>query len=72
MLVKKITDSSIIREVSYNTNEKELGIEFNTGKRYVYLSVPIMVYQEMIDAESAGTFFSTKIKGKYAYKLIKA
>ena len=62
----KITNSSNISLVDYNTETKELGITFKpSGKRYEYLNVPESIYNGIISAPSAGKYFYANIKGKY-------
>lgn len=45
-----------------------LRIEFINGSVYDYESVPHQVYEEMLDAPSAGKFLHQRIKGIYSYK----
>ncbi len=63
--------SSNIKEVAYNKREKELQICFVNGSLYVYYEVPESVFENLLNAESAGKFFYNTIKNKYACERIK-
>jgi hypothetical protein len=47
-----------------------LEIEFRSGGVYRYFDVPKHVYDELMDAESLGSFFHYNIKGNYEYERI--
>lgn len=42
-----------------------LYVEFSPGRIYQYAEVPADLYQELLDAESAGKFFSSQIRDEY-------
>ena len=52
-----------IYSVGYDSNSKVLEIEFNTHSVYRYYEVPEDVYDELMAAESKGSYFFKKIKG---------
>lgn len=59
-------DSSAISKVTYNKKTKKMNVRFvGTGKSYTYVGVPKQVYQDFIDAPSAGQFFNDYIKDDY-------
>lgn len=58
-------DSSLVRWMRYDLHDRILEVEFKNGKQYRYGSVPVPVFREMLEAESKGHFYSTRIKGKY-------
>jgi hypothetical protein len=59
--------SSIIASAGYDTRTGTLEVEFHNGMIYLYFDVPEGVYEELIDAPSAGAFFNSNIKGVFRY-----
>jgi hypothetical protein len=59
--------SSVIARVAYDEASHTLIIEFRSGTFYDYFDVPKNVYQELIDASSAGTYFAENIRDVYRY-----
>jgi hypothetical protein len=60
--------SSNLASIGYDETNNILEIEFNHGGVYQYLNVPLNVYQELINANSHGTYFSANIRNKSNYK----
>jgi hypothetical protein len=60
--------SSNIRRTEFDTNSKELVVEFNNGLRYLYENVPHQIYTQFRMSESQGKFFNTKIAKTFKYK----
>jgi hypothetical protein len=60
--------SSNIRKTEFDTESKELIVEFNNGLRYSYENVPHQVYTQFRMSESQGKFFNSKIAKSYQYK----
>jgi aspartokinase-like uncharacterized kinase len=60
--------SSNIRRTEFDTESKELVVEFNNGLRYLYENVPHQVYTQFRMSESQGKFFNSKISKVYKYK----
>jgi len=60
--------SSNIRKTEFDTETKELVVEFNNGLRYSYENVPHQVYTQFRMSESQGKFFNSKIAKTYKYK----
>jgi hypothetical protein len=61
-------ESSNITKTEYDTETKELIIEFKNGLKYEYKDVPHQVYTKFRVAPSQGKFFSSDIAKKYSYK----
>ena len=57
--------SSVIAEIGYDEETKQLEVVFTNGARFRYADVPQEVYEEFIAAKSVGQFFGTKIRGQY-------
>lgn len=62
--------SSNVDEVEWMKGD--LYVKFLSGETYKYLTVPKMLYIEMIDAKSVGKFLNEKIKERYVYQKIAA
>ena len=62
--------SSNIRMTEFDTESKELVVEFNNGLKYLYEGVPHQVYTQFRMSESQGKFFNAKIAKVYKYKKI--
>jgi len=60
--------SSNIRRTEFDTESKELVVEFNNGLRYLYENVPHQLYTQFRMSESQGKFFNSKIAKSYQYK----
>jgi len=61
-------DSSWIKKINYNNNKKELEITTNSDFEYVYVDVPVRIFQDFSAADSAGRYFNKMIKGKFERK----
>jgi len=73
MIKKFSTDqSSVIKEIAYNSETHNMRITFKSGSIYVYESVPENVFNEFITSESLGKYFGMYIKNRYFYKNIVA
>lgn len=59
--------SSNISKTEYNTETKDLIVEFNNGVRYEYKDVPHQLYTQFRISESQGKFFSSKISKSFKF-----
>ena len=66
--IKNQIKSSNIKSTEYDTETKDLVIEFNNGVKYKYDNVPHQVYTKFRLSESQGKFFTTDIAKNYQYK----
>ena len=60
--------SSNIKKTEYDTETKNLVVEFNNGLKYEYEDVPHQTYTKFRLAESQGKFFTTDISKVFKYK----
>ncbi|WP_411845726.1 KTSC domain-containing protein [Roseibacillus persicicus] len=58
-------NSSAISEVEYNPASRHLKIRFKDSKWYDFVGVPESIYQGLISASSAGTYYHNHIEGRY-------
>ena len=54
----------------YDSDDQTLRVEFVRGGIYEYDNVPSEVYEGLIQAQSLGQVFDTKVKGVYKYRKI--
>lgn len=67
---RQVVESSNLASIGYNAENEILEIEFNHGGVYQYFDVPLDVYEELMNAESHGKYFSANIRNDYKYKKI--
>ena len=60
--------SSNIKKTEYDTETKNLVIEFNNNLKYEYDEVPHQIYTKFRKSESQGKFFTTEISKNFKYK----
>lgn len=51
-------NSSMLASCDYDSQENELTVTFNNGKSYTYVDVDKSVYDDLINALSAGKYFN--------------
>lgn len=49
----------MLASATYDTEAKELTVEFNNGRSYVYENVDVDTYNALIGAKSAGGYFNS-------------
>lgn len=70
-MVQVNLNSSIIQSVAYIADHGILEIKFKSRHTYHYYGVPDYVYQELLRAESPGSFFDLYIKkSDYVYEQV--
>lgn len=60
--------SSNIRSLAYHEPTRTLAVKFHNGSLYSYDSVPMDVYDELLNAPSVGQFFARTIKLTSGYE----
>ena len=58
-------DSSSIEQIGYDQASMELHIQFLKAGLYVYRDVPQHVFEELLVADSKGSYFNRNIKPVY-------
>lgn len=61
-----VTSSNIV-SIGYDTATETLEVEFATTGTYQYYNVPESIHQQLMEANSKGTFFNTHIRNAYSY-----
>ena len=62
--------SNVIRRFVYDEMERNLWVEFTTGRKYVYSDVPHEVAETFRTAFSKGVYFNTRIRDRFSYREI--
>jgi hypothetical protein len=58
--------SSNLVSVGYEPASETLEIEFKNGHIYQYYNVPQIMFDQLIQAPSVGTFFNANVRNAYA------
>lgn len=64
MLTAKV-ESSTVEQIGWANDT--LYVKFLKGGTYAYEQVPLDIYQQMVQAESAGKFLHREIKANYGF-----
>jgi hypothetical protein len=59
--------SSVIRSYHYDSAQRQLELQFVSGRRYRYHEVPETTYREMRHAFSKGEFFNEHIRDHFRF-----
>ncbi len=59
--------SSNVASIGYDPGTLTLEVEFTNGAVYQYFDVPEVEYQNLIGAESVGSYLNQNIKNNYRY-----
>ena len=65
-------NSTHVAKAEYDAETQELEITFRTGEVGVYSSVPLWIYDGLINAIDPGTYVRNAVKGKFSYEKIAA
>lgn len=65
---RQSVESSNLASIGYDAENEILEIEFNHGGVYQYFDVPENVYEELMNADSHGVYFSANIRNDYEYQ----
>ena len=64
----KTVYSSMVAEVGYDAEQKELYITWTRGKRSIYSGVPEELAQQVANAPSVGSILNSDIKPYYSHR----
>lgn len=63
-------DSSNIEQIGYDENDRELWVRFKSGDTYVYSEVPPATYDDIMRADSKGSYLNREIKPNYGCRQV--
>ena len=65
MLTHRFEGSTALARASYNPETRQLDVQFTSGRTYIHEDVPPDVFEGLIAAQSAGSYYSQNIRGTY-------
>jgi hypothetical protein len=60
-------ESSAVTRIGYDPEAEEAYVEYLGGALYAYRGVPLSVFEELVEADSKGTFVNAVIK-RYPFR----
>lgn len=70
--IQDATGSSNIKRFGYDEPAETLFVEFQNGKSYSYLAVPLQVALDMRTAPSKGSYLAKNVKGVYGCESVES
>ena len=64
-------ESSLLARAAYEARESFLQLEFRDGAIYRYFDVPADVYDDLLAADSKGSYFNKQIRARFHYLLLR-
>lgn len=58
-------NSTNLRAIGYRAEDATLFVEFQNGHLYEYPGVPALVHRTLMTTDSAGRYFTVKVKPNY-------
>ena len=65
-------DSSMLASIGYSPDRSRLELEFRDGALSCFFDVPEAYFQELMTADSKGTYFNRNIRNRFPYQLLTA
>jgi len=66
-MIRQSVNSSNIKSIGYDSGSNTLEIEFHSGGVYQYFNVPELVYKELMQAPSHGSYFHRHIRERFRW-----
>jgi KTSC domain-containing protein len=60
--------SKAVASIGYDEEAQNVHVEFNSGRTYVYMDVPLPVWRDFETSDSKGGFVNRVLKPSYAYR----
>ena len=64
-------NSSLLANVSYDAGQSVLQLELCDGAVYRYFDVPPVIYEDLLAAESKGSYFNREIRDCFRYACVR-
>lgn len=65
--MQSVSSSNLV-SVGYDEDSKTLRVVFKNGSTYDYSSVPQRTYEDLLNAESIGSYFHNNIRSDFSFK----
>jgi hypothetical protein len=62
--------STTLAAVAYDGHRDLLQLHFRDGTIYHYFGVPAQTHQELLDADSKGSYFNRRIRAQFPYTIL--
>jgi len=62
---KYIYDSTVIKALAWDSQDKTLVVAFKTNSVWAYFNVPKKIYNSLISSSSLGSFFNKNIRNNF-------
>lgn len=69
-MIATAVESRTLATVTYDGARHLLWLEFRSRAVYCYFDVPPGVYQELMTADSKGSYFNRNIRGRFPYRRV--
>jgi hypothetical protein len=66
--MRVLFQSNTLASALYDGLRRRLEIEFRSGERYLYLQVPPHCYQQLLLADSKGSYFNRNIRNRFPFQ----
>ena len=66
-MLASVVQSTTLTTVAYDPTGQMLQLEFPSRAVYCYFGVPPGVYQDLMAADSKGSYFNRNIRGRFPY-----
>jgi lysyl-tRNA synthetase class 2 len=66
-MLSTAVESTTLSAVAYQPADQVLCLEFRSRAVYCYFGVPLSVYQDLLAADSKGSYFNRYIRGRFPY-----
>lgn len=67
---RQLVKSSNLASIGYDPINQILEVEFKKGGIYQYFEVPESVFEELMNANSHGVYFSSNIRNEYEFSKV--
>lgn len=67
-IIEVLIESSNLKSAKYDTESKDLIVNFNSGGIYLYSNVPWEIFTKFRMSKSQGKYFNESISKSYTYK----
>ena len=64
-------NSSLLANVSYDAGQSVLQLQLCDGAIYRYFDVPPVIYEDLLAAESKGSYFNREIRDCFRYARVR-
>jgi hypothetical protein len=69
-MLRNVVQSSNLKSIGYDEQQKFLEIEFHSGGIYQYSNIPREIYSNLSNAAFKGEFFAYSIKDNFSTKRV--